>query len=183
MRSSVLTKRIVNYVNDLIDAGKTVNVEFRETDNENVIQDVVNNKADIGIIRANNENISYFRKLCETNQFVLLPLPADCYILLMSNTHPLANEADITEEMLKPYIEVVYGDIEKSWYPKISRIHSGTNSTSQSNMFYVYDRASFFDAISSLKGAFSITTSAAHEQLVKSFPHCVSTPDSIIGLR
>lgn len=167
MRSSVFTRRILNYVNGLLANGKTVNVKFRETSNENVIQDVMNNQADIGIIRANLENAPYFKELCETNQFVMLPLPTECYILLMSNTHPLANETNITEEMLKSYVEVVYGDVEKSWYPNLSGIHGRTGASSRPNLFYVYDRATFFDAVSNINGAFSITTTAAHDQLAK----------------
>ena len=34
----------------------------------------------------------------------------------MSKNHPLAQEDELTLDMLKPYTEVIHGDFEMPWY-------------------------------------------------------------------
>lgn len=187
MRSSELFKRIINYINGLIGAGRKVNIIYRETSNANVIQDVINNAADIGILRANIENANYYKQVIETNQLIMLPLPTDCYVLLMSNKHPLAKESNITPEMLGPYTEIYYGDIEASWYPGLSKIHDRANEIVSSNILRVYDRSSFLDAVSMITGAYGISTPPAHnilskyELIEKNYPgHIMESSEYII---
>lgn len=167
MRSSEISKRVCNYVNELIDAGEIVNFRYRESNNENVIQDVINNVADIGVIRANANNSSYFKEYCQTYQLVTLPLPTDSYILLMSQDHPLAKESSISIEQLYPYTEVFHGDLEKSWHPELSKVHGIREDAQSPNTFTVYDRSSFLDAVSSIHGAYSFTTTSTHDHLIK----------------
>lgn len=167
MRSSVLMKCVTDYINKKLDEGQVVNLSFQEAPNTKVIQDVITNRADIGIIRANHNNINNYTQIINNNLLLMMPLPTDCYILLMSKNHPLAKEREITIEQLDPYPEICYGDFESSWYPQISRIHKPESELGMYNIVRVYDRASFIDAITKIHGAYSLTTTSSHEVLMK----------------
>ncbi len=165
MRSSVLMKRITDYINKELENGQNINISFREAPNAKVIQDVITNQADIGIIRANHNSFSNFAQIINDNLLFMIPLPTDCYILLMSKNHPLAKEHEITIQQLDSYPEICYGDFESSWYPQLSKIHKPESELAILSIIRVYDRASFIDAITKIQGAYSMTTTSSHEVL------------------
>lgn len=166
MRSSLILEKIVTYINDMLEKGQAVKMHFKEATNLDVINDVVSNQADIGIVRANSVNFDYYKQVAESKQLLLQPLPSDCYMILMSHTHPLANESVITPDMLSPYLEVIHGDFEMPWYPYFSNVHgpspTGIHSRSYLN---VYDRGTLLEAVSSIHGAYTWTTSGAPKVL------------------
>jgi DNA-binding transcriptional LysR family regulator len=167
MRSSVLMKLVTDYVNREIESGHSINLSFREVPNTQVIQDVITNQADIGIIRANHNSFSHYTQVINDNLLFMMPRPTDCYILLMAKNHPLAKEHEITIQQLDPYTEIYYGDFEPSWYPQLSKIHRPESELESLNTVQVYDRASFIDAVTQIHGAYSMTTTSSHEVLAK----------------
>lgn len=161
MRSSVMLHKTINYVNQKQSEGQQISINYRETTNMDALNDIISGVSDFGIIRANSLSSDTFRQLFESNQLTAVPLPSDCYILLMSAKHPLAKADIITVDMLEPYTEVLYADFEASWYPQHSAKHSISKSTPNKNAFYVCDRASSLEAIASIDGAYAWTTTSA----------------------
>lgn len=161
MRSSVMLHKTINYVNSKQAEGQDISISYRETTNMNALNDIISGVSDFGIIRANSLSSDTFRQLFEANQLTAVPLPSDCYILLMSANHPLAKSDMITVDMLEPYTEVLYADFEASWYPQHSAKHSSAGSFQKKKVFYVNDRASSLEAIASIDGAYAWTTTSA----------------------
>ena len=160
MRSSVMLHKVVKYVNEK-QADQQISISYRETTNMNALNDIISGAADFGVIRANSLSSDTFRQLFEANQLTAVPLPSDCYILLMSANHPLAKADNISVDMLEPYTEVLYADFEASWYPQHSYKHNTVSGAPKKNVFYVNDRASSLEAIAAIDGAYAWTTASA----------------------
>lgn len=166
VRSSVIMKKVSEFINERINKNEEFDISFKETTNDQVIEDVITNKANIGILRANRDNFNNYSKIMEAQQLFMLPLPKDCYVLLMSKKHPLASETIYSIAQLAPYPEIVYGDFETSWYPQMSKIYA-RNPNEPLQIIRLFDRASFFDTITHVYGAYAMTTTSSHEMLAK----------------
>lgn len=171
MRSSIICGKFVKYINDFqsLHGDRTsFRIHFKEATNFDSINDVVNDQADIGIIRANVSSYNYFCQLAESKRCTVIPLPADHYSVLMSKHHPLAGHPLLTANLLKPYTEIIHGDFETPWYPYSDIYHSDLSGLSTEKLIFVYDRASLLDFIRSVQGAYAWTTST-HPDILKAY--------------
>ena len=164
-RSSEICDRARRYANAFIEEGRLFKLQFKESTNLDVIYDVVSGNSDIGIIRANTNDVQYFFHLAESKGLRLQQLPPAPYVLLFSKNHPLADEPVIAAEMLEPYTEVIHGDYEMPMYPYSNyHYHSFLKTLDKKNVIFVTDRGSLMDMLSGVYGSY-VWTSTTHQSL------------------
>ena len=110
-RATYITIAISNFINNLKNK-KGMTVNFNETNSLNVINEVANGNAEIGIIRYQNIHENYFASLLKSKNLIFEPLWESKLFLTFSENHSLISEKEIKSEMLKKYIEIVQGDMK-----------------------------------------------------------------------
>ena len=166
MRSSIIFSRIARYIDSHISNDLPFKIHLRETSNNEVIEDILNDRADIGVLRVNRSDSDYFRKIVFSKGLKMQTLESNVFVLLMSKSHPFAGSEVITTDMLNPYLVVIHGDFEAPWYPSISDVYSTSPFEVRSKRYlYVYDRGSLLDALCQIHGAYTWTTTTAPEVL------------------
>ncbi len=149
-RATYITMAVSNFINDLKNK-KEMTVNFNETNSLNVIHEVANGNAEIGIIRCQNIHENFFISLLKSKNLIFEPLWEFKMLLTFSEKHPLSSKKKIKSEMLKQYIEVVQGDI------KISAEKNNKNlnlyQTSPQSIS-VYDRGSHINLLVNVNEAF-----------------------------
>lgn len=166
MRSSVVFSKFCRFINEKLQQEYTVKVFYREGNNEDALNDLVSNRSDISIIRTNEANFDYYKQLIESKHFLMAPLPSDCYRVLMSRNHPLAGEKYIMQEMLEPYLEILYDDFETPWYPHLSEAQNPDSvGSSEKKVLHIYDRGTLMDALSLIEGAYTWTTTISNSAM------------------
>lgn len=165
MRSSIICARLIRYINRLNEQDLFFRIHFREATNEEVIDDVNTGRATIGILRANTSSFDYFCYQAKENQCTVQPVPSSRYTVLMSKNHPLAQEDELTLDMLKPYTEVIHGDFEMPWYMYSDAYSSDALEPGVEKVLFIYDRGTLMDCIRNLHGAYSWTISTMQESL------------------
>ena len=161
-RSSVACMSMIDYVNELNEKGDSFRVKLREATNYDVINDVSTGNADIGIVRVNSMDEGYFNQLIEFRKLCSILLSSHPYRVLLSLDHPLAKKEYITQDMLEPFIEVVYGDYDMPMYPfsryKYREIGQDVQDGQNKRLMFVYDRSSLMEVLSNVPGSYLWTT-------------------------
>ena len=149
-RATYITIAISNFINNLKNK-KGMTVNFNETNSLNVINEVANGNAEIGIIRYQNIHENYFASLLKSKNLIFEPLWESKLFLTFSENHSLISEKEIKSEMLKKYIEIVQGDM-KVPFDKSSNLSNSYQPSPQS--ISVYDRGSHVNLLVNVKEAF-----------------------------
>lgn len=149
-RATYITIAISNFINNLKNK-KGMTVNFNETNSLNVINEVANGNAEIGIIRYQNIHENYFASLLKSKNLIFEPLWESKLFLTFSENHSLISEKEIKSEMLKKYIEIIQGDM-KVPVDKSSNLSNSYQPSPQS--ISVYDRGSHVNLLVNVKEAF-----------------------------
>ena len=89
--------------------------------------------------------------------------------MLISRKHPLAEEEYITQQMLRPYTEVVHGDYEMPMYPfSVYKYGSFQQKDEGKNVVFVYDRGTLMDTLANVRGSY-IWTCSTHPILMETY--------------
>lgn len=149
-RATYITMAVSNFINDLKNK-KEMTVNFNETNSLNVIHEVANGNAEIGIIRCQNIHENFFVSLLKSKNLIFEPLWEFKMLLTFSENHPLASKKKIKAEMLKKYIEIIQGDI-KIPVEKNNKTIDSYQTSPQS--ISVYDRGSHINLLVNVNEAF-----------------------------
>ena len=149
-RATYITIAISNFINNLKNK-KGMTVNFNETNSLNVINEVANGNAEIGIIRCQNIHENYFASLLKSKNLIFEPLWESKLFLTFSENHSLVSEKEIKAEMLKKYIEIIQGDM-KVPVDKSSDLSNSYEPSPQS--ISVYDRGSHVNLLVNVKETF-----------------------------
>lgn len=164
-RSSEACFSMVAYIRQLAEQGCHFRIRMREGTNDEVIQSVSAGESDVGIVRTNTADRGYFLKIAESKELRLIHLSTAPYVVLFSRDHPLAGERYITQEMLKPYTEVVHGDYEMPMYPFSNyKYHRFRLDEEEKNVIFVYERGTLMDVLANVEGSY-VWTSTTHPLL------------------
>lgn len=148
-RATYITMAVSNFINNLKNK-KEMTVNFNETNSINVIHEVANGNAEIGIIRCQNIHENFFVSLLKSKNLIFEPLWEFKMLLTFSENHSLASTKKIKAEMLKKYIEIVQGDIKISG-EKNNNLDSYQTSPQSIS---VYDRGSHINLLVNVNEAF-----------------------------
>lgn len=154
-RSSYVCLAVIDFCNKEIEQGNNIEVRFREATNYDVISGITSEEYQIGILRPSSINFDYFETLAKSRHLRLTPLPSLNYVILVSESHPLANQNMIDCLDLEQYTEVIHFDYETNMVSIRDFIKDPWDSSKQ---IRVCDRGSLLDVVSRVKGAYMWTT-------------------------
>ncbi|MBQ8966565.1 LysR family transcriptional regulator [Ruminococcus sp.] len=151
-RASYITHAFTCFLNKL-SGRQDMDVKIKETNSMDTINAVVECEYDMGIIRYPIAYESFFLPLLEEKNLSVHSSWQYDYVLIMSADSPLAQEEEITEEVLEKYIEVLHGD---NTVPNISAVYQKKNAAlnRRRRHIYVYERGSQFDILSACPEAY-----------------------------
>ncbi|MEG2915873.1 MAG: LysR family transcriptional regulator [Oscillospiraceae bacterium] len=151
-RTTYLSSGFSDFINN-INNNLPINIQYRETSNENTINDVISGNCHIGIIRYQKIYETYFLNLLKENNLNYELLWSFKMQILMSKNHPLAKLSDIPYDLLKDYIEIIHGDFQIPNNYREDILPEQSFSTPK-NCIYVYDRGTQYDFLQQIKGTY-----------------------------
>lgn len=164
-RFSVSTQHYSFAVNAFIDIVKDFGEErydfiLRETQTNEIIEDVANLKSEIGVLYISKANSEIIIKMINQNGLNFNELFTASPHVFISSKHPLSKEENITLEKLKnyPYLSFEQGDYNSFYFSEevLSTIERDKN-------IKVRDRATLFNLLIGLDGYTISTGIISHE--------------------
>jgi DNA-binding transcriptional LysR family regulator len=147
-RGSYIAAGFIQFAGEL-DFDKEINVNLHETSSMQAIDDVVNNKFNLGVIRYQTIYENYYRDYLEDKDLAQDPIWEFEYLALMSKTHVLAGSEEVHFSDLKPYIEIIHGDTVVP-YLNAAEMRYPSPEAVPKKRIYLYERCNQFDLLSSL---------------------------------
>lgn len=165
-RSSYIAFAISEAINEIQDQYDSLSVRFIECTNNQVIEDISNGNADLGIIRFFDENKEYFDTQLKARHISAKTIMTMPRKVLMAKSHPLADQESILKSSLVDYPEIIHGDFETD---NMSLTHEKLRLTHASKkLIQVYERASLLDLVSSIEGSYA-WTNATHPSILNNY--------------
>ncbi|MBQ2809450.1 MAG: LysR family transcriptional regulator [Clostridia bacterium] len=163
-RGSYISKAFADFIAGL-DMSKEININLRETNSKETILNVSENDYNIGIIRYQIVNETYFLDYLKEKGLDYRPLWRFKCVVVMSREHRLAKKKKITyEELVSDSVEIVHGD---NVIPYTTRT-APTPSENIKRRIYVYERGSQFELLSNVKNLY-MWVSPVPDQTLESF--------------
>lgn len=132
-------------------SGKSMDVSYHETNAISIVNEVANGQADMGVLRYQAEHSAYFSHLLRENALTAQPLWEYAMVVLLHERHPLAAMAEIPYHLLAEYPEIVHGDFTPVLPPEAD---AGDEAAHAQNRIAVFDRASQFTMLQSVRGSY-----------------------------
>lgn len=181
-RSYQLNRCITDFINRHQDKAHLL-FHIKETNPFQVIEDVRNKEAELGILHFYDAQKDYF-----FNQFKLYSIEHKFqyqrdFLLGMSAHNPLAGEKHITREMLRDQMVVMYGDYEIPM-ASYSVITESSDIFLSQKRIYAYDRATAMEMLSRCHNAYTWITGLHPDTLHKEqlvLRHCEDVRVSNLG--
>ncbi|WFR59272.1 LysR family transcriptional regulator [Anaerocolumna sp. AGMB13025] len=143
---------ITNFVSAL-DQNKEININIKETNSMEAINNIIYDKFDIGIIRYQSVYENYFLDYLADKNFCNDLIWEYELLALMSTHHALASVKEVHFSDLNDSMEIMHGDIT---IPYISSGESkkSKEATQLDKRIYVYERSIQFDLLSRIHNTF-----------------------------
>jgi DNA-binding transcriptional LysR family regulator len=143
---------ITNFVSAL-DQNKEININIKETNSMEAINNIIYDKFDIGIIRYQSDYENYFLDYLADKNFCYDLIWEYELLALMSTHHALATVNEVHYSDLNDSMEIMHGDITIPYLP------SGESKKSKEpplidKRIYVYERSIQFDLLSRIHNTF-----------------------------
>ena len=151
-RGSYISYAFSQYIAGL-DMEKGIDANFSETNSMQTIAHVSSGEFHLGIIRYQTVYESYFLNFLQEKQLHHQPVWEFEYVALMSKTHPLAMEAQVSYDALCEYIEITHGDISVP-YLSYGTAQQEAPSPHARKRIYVYERGSQYDLLTNVAGTY-----------------------------
>ena len=137
--------------------GKTLNIEYMEASNEEIINRVLFRGYDLGIIRFPIEfELDYKKRLVEM-QLKFQELLTFRFVATMSRSHPLAEKKLLKLSDMKPYIILSHGD-NRSVNFSDKETDSLYLSGISDNSITLFERGSQFDFLRNIRGSYMLVS-------------------------
>jgi DNA-binding transcriptional LysR family regulator len=147
-RGSYIAAGFIQFAGEL-DFDKEINVNLHETSSMQAIDNVVNNKFNLGIIRCQTIYENYYRDYLGDKDLAYDQIWEFEYLALMSKNHVLAGAEAVHFSDLKPYIEIIHGDTVVP-YLNAAELRYPSPEAVPKKRVYLYERCNQFDLLSSL---------------------------------
>lgn len=145
VKTSYLTDAFVKFINTF-DTGQEFDINIRETNSIETINNVYMNEYKLGVIRYQTTYERYFMDLLAEKDIKVEQFWDFEFSILLSQDHPLAEYDQISYQSLADYVEVVYCDLTS---PSLSLPDLKKMSVSDHmKKIYVYEGGSQFDILS-----------------------------------
>jgi DNA-binding transcriptional LysR family regulator len=147
-RASYIAEGFIRFAGEL-DTGREIDINIQETSSIQTINNVVENRFNLGIIRYQMVYENYFLDFLDGKDLCQEPLWEFAYLTLMSTRHPLAGEDQVCFGDLKPFIEIVHGDTVVP-YINAAELRYPSPEAVPRKRIYLYERCNQFDLLGTL---------------------------------
>lgn len=144
-RVSYITHAFTKLVESL-DLSKEIEINYKETNSMRAINNILQCNYNLGIIRYQSAFEEFFLTLFKEKDLKFEQIWEFEYLILMSESHPLAKKAAITYEDLSNYIEIAHGDPYVPYLPT-EEVKKSELSNLINKRIFVYERGSQFDLL------------------------------------
>lgn len=154
-RSSYISVAFCNTI-EAVENNK-LNISFKECNNTDVLNDVMINGYNLGIIRIPTELEAKYKKMITSKQMQFQEIWNFKYKVLFSQNHPLATKQKLQFNDLKEYSVLLHDD---EYIPFVSKeeIKRYTPSHDSQSKILIQERGSQFDILSNLPNTYMWTT-------------------------
>lgn len=151
-RASYITRAFTNWMNKVNWQGG-MEINFKETNATETIQNIIEGEYQLGIIRYPIAYEKYYKQLLLSKGLHVHVIWEFEYLILMSQTHPLAKQEFILYDDLVSSIEISHGDLI---VPPLSSVDYQKKLMNQPSkkQIYVYERGSQFDLLQFVPGTY-----------------------------
>jgi len=149
-RGSYIAEGFTKFVSEL-DMEKGIDVNIQETGSMQTIADILEGRFRMGIIRYQTNHEEYFLNYLKEKGLAYDTIWEFDYLVVLSREHPLAEAAEVTNEALRRYIEIVHGD---TTVPYLSSGDVRGQSARERRKIYVYERSIQFDLLHNIPTTF-----------------------------
>ncbi|AEF85798.1 putative transcriptional regulator [Treponema primitia ZAS-2] len=165
-RGSYIAAAFIKFAGEL-NFDKEINANLQETNSIQAIENIVDGRFNLGIIRYQAVYENYFLDYLADKNLCYDQIWEFEYLALMSEKHALARSPEVKFEELKSYIEVIHGDTS---VPYLNQTDSRwqNDDTTPKKRIYLYERCNQFDILSSLPTAF-MWVSPIPERFIKRY--------------
>ena len=164
-RASYMSEAISEFAKK-ININEPADIYYRESNSMRVINEVVIENSNLGIIRYRDIYEKEFIKLFQDKKLEYKVLNEFMYSLVVSKDDPIASKENITEEDLAGYIEIAHADPYVPNMPLIDLKNSMRLGVIDKRI-YVYERASQYDLLQNVKNTFMWMSPVSGEYLDK----------------
>lgn len=149
---------------DKVDKTLPFELFYRETNSMRVISNMVNADYRLGILRFAEHFERYFMEMLEDKNLSFELIAEFNYRLLMHKSHPLADRENITFDELSKYTEIAHAD---PYVPSLSYsvVRKEELPDNIKKRIFVFERASQFELLGSIKGTFMWVSPMSQEML------------------
>jgi DNA-binding transcriptional LysR family regulator len=151
-RGSYIAEGFTRFALEL-DFEKEININIQETNSVRTIDDVIDNKFNLGIIRYQTIYENYYLDYLTNKHLNHDQIWEFEYLALMSKNHPLALDEEVRFSKLKYYIEIVHGDTVVPYLNAAEPRPSQAEAVPKRRI-YLYERFNQFDLLARLQTAY-----------------------------
>lgn len=142
-RASYVSYGIAQFISGL-DQSKGFSIDIQETNTLRTLERVVNGECNMGIMRCVRDRRAYYMSLIQEKHLHSESLWVSRFLVVMSESNPLASKAVLTLDDLQDAICLEHGDEELPFAPR-ERRSSGRHQNEKSIL--VYERGSQLDML------------------------------------
>jgi DNA-binding transcriptional LysR family regulator len=147
-RGSYIAAGFTKFAGEL-DFEKEININIQETNSISTINNVIDNKFNLGIIRYQTMYENYYVDYLADKHLSCDQIWEFEYLALMSKHHALAKDEDVEFCRLKSYIEIIHGDTVVP-YLNAAELRYPSSEAIPKKRIYLYERCNQFELLSSL---------------------------------
>jgi DNA-binding transcriptional LysR family regulator len=164
-RGSYIASSFTKFVSEL-DADKEINVNVKETNSMQTINNIAERQFSLGIIRYQTVYENYFLDYLADKEICYDPIWEFEYLVLMSKHHPLASCEEVQYSKLSKFIEIAHGDTTVP-YITVSETKKPNESSKAKKRIFVYERCSQFDLLTHIPTTYMWVSPIPEELLAR----------------
>lgn len=166
---SVSVPRACYIADAFVNFSKSLSVEpaeifYKETNSQRTINNIINHDYKLGIIRYAENYDKYFKTMLEEKGLCYEMVTEFSYVLMMSESCPLAKKEEITFDDLTDYIEIAHADPYVPSLP-LARVVKEELPDNIDRRIFIFERASQFDLLSENPNTFMWVSPAPQRML------------------
>jgi DNA-binding transcriptional LysR family regulator len=145
-RASYVAEGFTRLAGDL-DSDKEININIQETGSVQTINNVAENRFNLGIVRYQTVYENYYLDFLAEKNLKHEQVWEFEYLALMSKKNPLAEIGEVRFRDLEPYVEIIHGDTVIP-YISAAELRHPLPEAAPKKRIYLYERYNQFDLLS-----------------------------------
>ncbi len=151
----------------ILDSSKQCELFYKETNSMRAINNIINADYRLGIIRYASGYSKYFKEMHDEKGLAYEMIAEFSYVLVMSESHPLAKKEKIDFDDLAPYTEIAHADPFVPSLP-FAAVKKEELPDNVGRRIFIFERASQLELLETVPGTF-MWVSPTPEDLLKKY--------------